>query len=122
MWDDVLQKLPDGTVVMNEPLGAVKGDYARADIYSSAGFGVMQQDGMQYGIIDHGEITPFNPFIADKGHLKHMADRAHASGMNDLEASINEALARRDSNHLYDQQNRTFVYDPNQYGTYYTGY
>ena len=121
MWDEVLQKLPDGTVVMNEPLGAVKGDYARADVYSRTGFGVMQQDGMQYGIIDHGEINPFNPFIADKGHLKHMADRAHASGMNDLEVSINEALARRDSNHLYDQQNRKFVYDPNQYGKYYAG-
>ena len=121
MWDEVLQKLPDGTVVMNEPLGAVKGDYARADIYSGAGFGVMQQDGMQYGIIDHGEINPFNPFIADKGHLKHMADRAPASGMNDIEALINEALARRDSNHLYDQQNRKFVYDPNQYGTSYEG-
>ena len=121
MWDEVLQKLPDGTVVMNEPLGAVKGDYARADIYSRAGFGVMKQDGMRYGIIDHGGIPPFNPFIADKGHLKHMADRAHASGMNDLEASISEALTRRDSNHLYDQQNRKFAYDPNQYGKYYAG-
>ena len=105
MWDEVPQTLPDGTVVMNKPLGAV--------------FGVMQQDGMQYGMLDHGEITPFNPFIADEGHLKHMADRAHAAGMNDLEASINEALVRRDSNHLYDQHNKKFVCDPNQYGTYY---
>ena len=78
MWDEVPQTLPDGTVVMNKPLGAV--------------FGVMQQDGMQYGMLDHGEITPFNPFIADEGHLKHTAGRSHAAGMNDLEASINEAL------------------------------
>ena len=121
MWDEVLQKLPDGIVVMNEPLGAVKGDYARADVYSRAGFGVMQQDGMQYGIIDHGGITPFNPFIADEGHLKQMADRAHAAGVADLETSINEALVRRDNNHIYDQQNQKFVYDPNQYGKYYEG-
>ena len=52
----------------------------------------MQQDGMQYGMLDHGEITLFNPFIADEGHLKHIADRSHAAGMSDLEASINEAL------------------------------
>ena len=81
----------------------------------------MQQDGMPYGMIDHDGITPFNPFIADEGHLKHMADGAHAAGVNDLEASINEALARRDSNHLYDQQNRKFVYGPNHYGKYYEG-
>ena len=86
---------------------------------SRALFGVMQQDGMQYGMLDHGKITLFNPFIADEGHLKHMGDRAHAAGMNDLEASINEALVRRDSNHLYDQQTKKFVCDPNQYGTYY---
>jgi len=73
-------------------LGAVKGDYVRAGVYLYPVFDVMQQDGMQYGMLDHGEITPFNPFIADEGHLKHMADRAHAAGMNDLEASINEAL------------------------------
>ena len=81
----------------------------------------MQQDGMQYGMLDHGGITPFNPFIADQGHLKHMADRAHAAGMNDLEVSINEALVRRESNHLYDQQNKKIVCDRNQYGNYYAG-
>ena len=37
MWDEVLQKMPDGTVVMNEPRDALQGDCARADVYSRAG-------------------------------------------------------------------------------------
>ena len=86
---------------------------ARADIDSRAVFGVMQQDDMKHGNIDHGGITPFNLFIADEGHLNHMAEKAHAADMNDLETSINEALLRRDNNQIDNQQNRQFIYDPN---------
>ena len=110
MWENAIKDLPDGTIVMNEPVGARSGDFDRADIYGRAGFGVVQQDGMQYGIVQSGHIEPLSPFIPDEGHLESLARRAHSAGNTELEQSLNAALSRREANHIYEMQNPGFIY------------
>lgn len=53
-----VKKLPDGTLLINQPYaGDGKQDY-RARIYRKAGFGEMNQSGFQFAIVQGGKLKP----------------------------------------------------------------
>ena len=60
-WPELIRKMPENAIVTNSPVGAGGGDFGRADLYMSAGFGPVQSDGQQYGIIKNGQIQPLSP-------------------------------------------------------------
>ena len=59
-------KLPDGLIVHNSPIGGATGK--RASIYARAGFGPVDKDGDQWGIIKNGKVNPLTR--AQYGSLK----------------------------------------------------
>ena len=54
-------------------------DYERADLYSRFGFGPLQDDGAQFGVVRGGRIQPLSPFIPLDDHASHLARRAEAA-------------------------------------------
>lgn len=53
---DILPKIPDGTLISNEPLGGPLG--ARAKGYSRQGFGSVDNQGVQYAMKIDGKLVP----------------------------------------------------------------
>ena len=94
-WDGLISKMEEGALVTNSPVGAGQGDYGRADLYMASGFGPVQGDGQQYGVIRSGKIVPISPYGVDEDHGKHLAKRARMAG--DVEFS-DKMLKALDSN------------------------
>lgn len=94
-WPSVIKQIPEGSIVSNSPVGAMSGDYERADLYTRFGFGPVQEDGQQFGVVRGGVIQPLSPFVAQKGHSSHLADRLAASGDLSLRDAISAELTRR---------------------------
>ena len=113
---DALKELPEGLIVTNSPVGAMSGDYERADLYARRGFGPVQTDGAQYGIIHNGQIEPLSPFIADENHLRHLADRAYEAGDLETNDLVRRALNQRRAENL-DQQMKA-ASESKGYGSY----
>ncbi|QNI53358.1 hypothetical protein SynBIOSE41_00826 [Synechococcus sp. BIOS-E4-1] len=107
-WSEQLKELPTNTIVRNTPVGATSGDFERADLYLRKGFGPLMSDGYQYGYVKGGKIEPLSPFKADAEHLRHLADRAYASG--DMET--NDVLRRELNKRLAENLNPESVVQP----------
>lgn len=90
-WGQAFKSLPENAIVANSPVGASGGDYGRADLYMASGFGPVQHNGNQFGIVRGGEIQPLSPFIADQRHVSHLAKRARMAGDVDLEQAMLQA-------------------------------
>ena len=103
-WTEAIKKLPENALVSNSPVGAGEGDYGRADLYMANGFGPVQSDGMQYGIVRKGKVEPLSPFIADSQHVHHLAKRSRMAGDTDVS---NALLAADASNQSLDQSQFT---------------
>lgn len=102
-WKDALKELPENTIVTNTPIGASSGDFERADLYTRKGFGPVQTDGTQYGIVRAGKIEPLSPFVPDEAHLRHLADRAYEAGDMETNDLVRRALNDRRRSNI-DQQ------------------
>lgn len=100
-YRDMVKKMPEGSVVTNSPVGASSGDFGRADLYMASGFGPVQSNMNQYGIIKGGKIEPLSPMLPDERHAKHLAKRTRMAGDVGLsdkmlkQLSGNESLAER---------------------------
>ncbi len=93
-WEKLIEKMPDNSLVSNSPVGAGQGNYGRADLYMSSGFGPVQQDGLQYGIVRGGKIEPLSPMGLDPRHGKHLAARAEKQGDQQLSQDLLKASAQ----------------------------
>jgi len=92
-WNEVIKKMPENALVVNSPVGAGDGDFKRADIYMASGFGPVQNNGQQYGIVKGGTIIPLSPFAADTRHATHLAGRARKAGEIKLGDDVLAALS-----------------------------
>lgn len=102
-WPEIIKQIPEGAIVSNSPVGALHGDYERADLYTRYGFGPVQEDGQQFGVVRGGHIEPLSPFIADKGHAQHLAQRLAATGDTSLQDAIAAELTRRKETGIEDR-------------------
>ena len=102
-WPEIIKQIPEGAIVSNSPVGALHGDYERADLYTRYGFGPVQEDGQQFGVVRGGQIEPLSPFIADKGHAQHLAQRLAATGDTSLQDAIAAELTRRKETGIEDR-------------------
>lgn len=91
-WDEIIRKMPENALVTNSPVGASSGDFKRADIYMASGFGPVQVDGNQYGIVKGGKIIPLSPLAPQADHAKHLAGRARMAGEVKLGDDVMAAL------------------------------
>ncbi len=91
-WQEIIAKMPENALVTNSPLGANDGDFKRADAYMASGFGPVQVDGNQYGIVKGGQIIPLSPLAPQQGHAKHLAGRARMAGEVKLGEDVMSAL------------------------------
>ncbi|WP_141561341.1 hypothetical protein [Synechococcus sp. WH 8016] len=96
-FDKAIKDLPEGSLVENSPVGAAAGDFGRADIYMQKGFGPLQNDGLQYGLVENGRIRPVSPFVVNEMHAQHLAERAKNGGNTQLSSAISKELERRKS-------------------------
>lgn len=94
-FDKAIKGLPEGSLVENSPVGAGQGDFSRADIYMQKGFGPLQNDGLQYGLVENGKIRPVSPFVVNEEHAQHLAARAEKGGNPQLSAAIQGEIKRR---------------------------
>ena len=92
-WNSLIAKMPENALVANSPVGASGGDFKRADIYMASGFGPVQVDGNQYGIVKGGNIIPLSPLAAQEDHAKHLAGRARKAGEIKLGDDVMAALS-----------------------------
>ena len=91
-WNNVIKELPEGSLVTNSPVGASSGDFSRADAYMSSGFGPVQNDGTQYGLVRGGQIVPISPFMPSAEHAIHLARKARMGGQVDVSDAVLSAL------------------------------
>jgi hypothetical protein len=94
-FNEAIKGLPEGSLVENSPVGASHGDFSRADIYMQKGFGPVQSDGVQYGLIEQGKIRPLSPLSVNQAHAEHLAARAERVGNKKLSSAISQELERR---------------------------
>jgi hypothetical protein len=92
-WNSLIAKMPENALVANSPVGASGGDFKRADIYMASGFGPVQVDGQQYGIVKGGKIIPLSPLAAQEDHARHLAGRARKAGEIQLGDDVMAALS-----------------------------
>ena len=92
-WNKLIGQMEEGAVVVNSPVGASEGDYGRADLYMASGFGPVQRNGQQYGIIHNGKIEPLNPVGTDLDHGQHLAKRTRMAGDVGLSDQMLKALS-----------------------------
>lgn len=57
---DWVKGLPDGLIVHNNPSQGDSAASGRVSIYSRAGFGPLDEEGSQYGVVKGGKIVPLN--------------------------------------------------------------
>jgi hypothetical protein len=94
-FNEAIKGLPEGSLVENSPVGASHGDFSRADIYMQKGFGPVQSDGVQYGLVEQGKIRPLSPLSVNQMHAEHLASRADRVGNKKLSSAISQELERR---------------------------
>ena len=58
--DEVVKKLPNGAIVLNEPYTKDGLGAKRAKLYERQGFGPIGKSGFQYGIVQNGKILPID--------------------------------------------------------------
>ncbi len=92
-WNEIIAKMPENALVTNSPVGAGGGDFKRADAYMANGFGPVQIDGSQYGIVKGGKIIPLSPLAAQEDHARHLAGRARKAGEIKLGDDVLAALS-----------------------------
>jgi hypothetical protein len=91
-WQEIIAKMPENALVTNSPVGASDGNFKRADAYMASGFGPVQVDGNQYGIVKGGQIIPLSPLAPQKDHAMHLAGRARMAGEVKLGEDVMAAL------------------------------
>ena len=101
-WNEIIGKMPENALVANSPVGAHDGDFKRADIYMASGFGPVQVDGNQYGIVKGGQIIPLSPLAVQDKHAKHLAGRARMAGEVKLGDDVMTALSAPGRSELVD--------------------
>jgi len=94
-FDKMIPQLQENSVVYNSPVGAMEGDYERADLYMRKGFGPVQVDGGQYGIVRNGRIEPLSPLKPLEGYALHRAERSYRGGDPELGQQMLEGVVRR---------------------------
>ena len=94
-FDKLIPKLQENSIVYNTPVGAKEGNYERADLYMRKGFGPVQIDGAQYGIIKDGQIVPISPLKPDDNYALHRADRSLRRGDQELSEQMLAGVIRR---------------------------
>ena len=91
----IFADMPNGTIVKNAPVGGTRGDYTRADAYMTQGMGPLQEDGVQYAVMNNGQMEPISPFVSMTDHARHLADRAERGGQQDIAKFIRLELDKR---------------------------
>ena len=91
----IFADMPNGTIVKNAPVGGTRGDYTRADAYMTQGMGPLQEDGVQYAVMNNGQMEPISPFVPMTDHARHLADRAERGGQQEIADYIRLELNRR---------------------------
>ena len=94
-FKNILEDIPDGTIVYNAPVGALNEDFTRADAYMHQGFGPVQADGSQFGLMKGGQIEPLSPFQVMLSHAEHLATRARAANQPEIADAISAEIANR---------------------------